>query len=287
MKSNVGLAARNSHGFWYTHKFLILRRLSQLSILGLFLLGPIFGLWIIKGNLSNSLILDTIPLTDPFVFIQVLFAGHLPELTAIIGVTIVLLFYFVLGGRTFCSWVCPVNMVTDFAGYLRRLLRINTHTKISKNLRFTLLISCLVAPLIVSIVAWEMINPVSLFHRGIIFGIGYGWLIILTIFIFDLMIVRNGWCGHICPMGAFYGLIGKYGLVNVTANNREACDNCGDCYLVCPEPEILKGPLRNKSGAESPLINKQDCTKCGRCIEVCDLKVFELKWLEDKKQKQH
>jgi ferredoxin-type protein NapH len=36
------------------HKWLLLRRISQLSILALFLLGPLAGIWIVKGNLNYS-----------------------------------------------------------------------------------------------------------------------------------------------------------------------------------------------------------------------------------------
>ena len=52
------------------------RRFSQLSILALFLLGPWFGLWIVKGNLNSSLTLDVLPLTDPYVLLQSLVAGY-------------------------------------------------------------------------------------------------------------------------------------------------------------------------------------------------------------------
>ena len=42
-------------------KWLLLRRLSQVGILGLFLLGPWAGIWIVKGNLSSNLVLDLLP----------------------------------------------------------------------------------------------------------------------------------------------------------------------------------------------------------------------------------
>jgi ferredoxin-type protein NapH len=42
-----------------------------------------------------------------------------PEKLALIGACIVLLLYLLVGGRTYCSWVCPVNLLTDFAYWLR------------------------------------------------------------------------------------------------------------------------------------------------------------------------
>ena len=278
MSKAIGELSQQSHGFWYSHRFLILRRASQLSILALFLLGPVFGVWIMRGNLSSSEILSTVPLTDPYVFLQLLASGHIPEANAIIGVLIVVAFYLLVGGRVFCSWVCPVNMVTDLAAWLRRKLSINSHTVLSKNIRHLLLAVTLITPLFVGIVAWELINPVSLFHRGIIFGIGYGGAVILAIFLLDLFVVRQGWCGHICPMGSLYRVINTGAVLRVNAINRDKCTDCGECFQICPEPQVLKQPLKRKNREQnlsSPMISMPDCTNCGRCIDVCEPKVIE------------
>ena len=48
------------------YKFLIARRFTQISIMALFILANIYGLEILMGNLSSSLILKTIPLSDPY-----------------------------------------------------------------------------------------------------------------------------------------------------------------------------------------------------------------------------
>ena len=83
-----------ARSFWQRHRWLVLRRLSQLSVLGLFagsgaLAGWLGGVWVLKGNLTASRVLDTVPLTDPFVLAQSLAAGHLPQLTALLGAVIV------------------------------------------------------------------------------------------------------------------------------------------------------------------------------------------------------
>ena len=36
------------------YKWLILRRLSQIAILAMFMSGPWFGVWILKGNIASS-----------------------------------------------------------------------------------------------------------------------------------------------------------------------------------------------------------------------------------------
>ena len=135
----VGAEALELKGWWHSYQWLILRRVSQISILGLFLLGPWMGIWILKGNLSSSLILDTVPMTDPYLLLQVLVTGHIPEMTAITGALIILGFYSLAGGRIYCSWVCPVNMITDSAAWLRRRLNIRPLWKISRRLRYWIL----------------------------------------------------------------------------------------------------------------------------------------------------
>ncbi|NIP18923.1 MAG: quinol dehydrogenase ferredoxin subunit NapH, partial [Xanthomonadales bacterium] len=56
----------------------MLRRASQFGVLALFLAGPATGIWIVKGTLASSLTLDVLPLTDPYMLLQGLFAGQLP-----------------------------------------------------------------------------------------------------------------------------------------------------------------------------------------------------------------
>lgn len=251
-------------------KWLILRRLSQLSILLLFIFAP---LWIIKGNLSSSVLFNTVPLTDPYVLLQSFFAGHTIATTALIGAAIVLIFYIIVGGRVYCSWVCPINMVTDAAAWLRNRLGIKGGNTLSRHLRYWIFAMSLLAAFVTGTLAWELINPVSMFQRGIIFGGLAIYLIVLGIFLFDVFIAKNGWCGHLCPVGAFYSLLNKISILKVKAANRSKCDDCLDCFVVCPEHQVIKMPLKDKNA--NPLILDANCTNCGRCIDVCGKQVFE------------
>ena len=52
-----------------------------------------------------------------------------------IGAAIVLAAYLLFGGRTYCSWVCPVNPASDLAAWLRRRLGITFTAKIRPELR--------------------------------------------------------------------------------------------------------------------------------------------------------
>jgi len=268
-----GLEAIAIKGWWSAHKWLLLRRTAQLGLLALFLVGPWFGIWILKGNLSASLILDTLPLTDPYLLLQSAVAGHWPYKTALIGAGIVLAFYLLVGGRVFCSWVCPLNMVTDAAAWLRRRLGLKGGRVPDARTRFWLLALTLVAALLTGSLVWEWVNPVSMFQRGLIFGFGLTWGIVLAVFLYDLLIAPRGWCGHLCPMGAFYALLNRVTPLRVAAARREACNDCLDCFVVCPEPQVIR-PALKALGQQSRVIGSADCTNCGRCIDVCSQDVF-------------
>jgi ferredoxin-type protein NapH len=262
-----GLLARN--------KWLLLRRFSQLFFLGLFLFGPITGIWIVKGTLASSLTLGILPLSDPYILLQSLFAGMVPAATAITGALIVLAAYALVGGRVYCSWVCPINMVTDASHWISERLDLPKGWQPKRSLRYWVLGMTLVASAATGIIVWELVNPITLLHRGLLYGMGLAWAVVLGVFLFDLFVSRRGWCGHVCPVGAFYGLVGSFALLRVNAANRDACDDCMDCYAVCPEPHVITPALKGARTGAGPVILSPDCTNCGRCIDVCDRSVFK------------
>lgn len=273
--ARVGAEAIAAKGWLRTHKWLIARRVSQLGILALFLLGPLAGVWIVKGNLAYSYTLNTLPLTDPYVLAQSLVTRHWPETLALVGAAIVAAFYGLIGGRVYCSWVCPVNMVTDAASWARRRLGIKRGAALSRHTRYWVLAATFVAAALTGMIVWEALNPVSMLHRGLIFGIGLAWLVIAGVFLFDLLVAPRGWCGHVCPVGAFYALLGARALLRVRAPRRAACNNCMDCFAVCPEPQVITPVLKGEDKGVRPTILDAACTACGRCIDVCSRDVFE------------
>lgn len=253
--------------FIRNHRFLILRRLSQLTLLVLYFSANAYGLSILTGTLSSSLLLGVVPLSDPFAVLQMLAAGAALSSTVLVGALIVFLFYSMIAGRSFCSWVCPINMVTDLANWLRRFLYLNKTEKkvfIGRGARYWIIGLTLIVSVITSVAAFEMISPISMLHRGVVFGMGMGVAAVLSIFLFDLFAVENGWCGHICPLGAFYSVSSRFSLIRVK-HNQPNCTLCMKCKGVCPEKQILF--LVGKSSGN---VSSGECTNCGRCVEVCD-----------------
>ncbi|MEF1282029.1 quinol dehydrogenase ferredoxin subunit NapH [Vibrio fortis] len=277
LAKNAGKEAIETLGWWRAHRFLILRRLCQIAVMVCFIAGPTWG--ILQGNLSSSLLLGTVPLSDPLIVMQTIAAGHIPELTVLAGAGIVIAFYLIVAPRVFCGWVCPMNIVTDAAAWLRRKMGLKASYRWSPQIRYWLIGVLLVGSAVTGTVLWAWLDPVATLHRGLVFGMGAGWILIALVFIVDLLLVEHGWCGHLCPLGAMYGVIGRKSVIRVKAVRREDCDKCMDCFYVCPEPEILRQPL--KEGDRR--VMSQNCISCGRCVDVCAEKVFEFKnRLDDK-----
>lgn len=275
----VGSDAVREKGWYQAHKWLVLRRTSQLFFLALFLVGPLTGFWLVKGNLASSLTLDILPLSDPFMLLQSLFAGHSIATDALIGVAIVIVAYAILGGRTYCSWVCPINVVTDASNWLRQSLGLKGGVQLSRRTRYWVLAMCLAASAATGVIVWELVNPITILHRALVFSLGaaggLAWTAVLAVFLYDLFVSRRGWCSHLCPVGAFYGLIGALSLTRVSAVRRDACNNCMDCYAVCPEPQVITPALKGEDKGLGPIILSSDCTNCGRCIDICAPDVFQ------------
>ena len=262
------------------YKYLILRRITQFLILFLYFAANYYGWKILVGNLSFSKLFNIIPLTDPYAFLQMLFAGAVLSSNLIIGVIIIVAFYGIIGGRAYCSWVCPVNLITDLAAWVRRKTHHEKDNLISamkiKKFRYFFLVILLLVSAAVGAAAFEFISPISMFTRAVAFTLGFSWVWLLAIFLFDAFVLKNGWCGHICPVGAMYSVIGSKSIIRVY-HEKEKCTNCGECLNICPENQVLS-PVINK---KSDYISGIECTNCGRCIEVCedDALKFTLRYL--------
>lgn len=248
-------------------KILILRRLTQIAFLTLFIVSNYYGIKLLTGDLSASLVFGKLQLADPFAIIQLLLAGASVGFSAIAGAIIMTAFYSLIAPRAFCSWICPVNLFTDIAARLRVKFgfeRDRGVLNIKRNTRYYLLAASLLFSVVLGMPAFESVSFVGMVQRGIIFLDSFVLAAIFVIIVFDMFVLPKGICGHICPLGAFYALIGKFALVRVT-HDVEKCTKCGNCLKICPEVQVL-----DMIGKRSDYVRDSDCMSCGRCIDVCD-----------------
>lgn len=258
-------------------RYLILRRVTQVGVLLLFF-GTLHWGWmvmgqpVLRGNLSASELLGIIPLADPFAVLQQLVSGFALHTTVLLGAAILLVFY-ALAGRVFCAWICPMNMVTDLASWLRSKIGMNDLFRLSRTTRYWILGMALALSAWMGVAAFEWVSPISMLHREIIYGAGLGLTAALGIFILDLLILKHGWCGHLCPLGAFYGLAGKSAWLRVRFDDS-TCTRCGECVRVCPEPHVMNF----KKAAEKGRVDFGECTNCARCIPICPENSLDFAW---------
>jgi ferredoxin-type protein NapH len=263
-------------------RILVARRVTQLGILLLFWLGAHMHLGVLTGNLSASKVFRTLPLADPFAVLQILATGHLVAGSVLLGAAIVLAFYFLIGGRSFCAWVCPVNLVADLAASLRRRFEVTGQFRVSRNVRYGVLAIALVVSGVTGMAAFEAISPIGMLHRELIFGPGLGLLAVAAIGLLDVYVLKHGWCGSLCPLGAFYALVGRRSPLRV-GFDAGRCDHCGDCVVVCPEKQVIDF----KSMASCGFVDSGECTHCLRCLEVCPRDAYSLTLRPHRGAKRH
>ncbi|WP_104753584.1 quinol dehydrogenase ferredoxin subunit NapH [Helicobacter salomonis] len=244
-------------------RYLVARRVVQAGILALFAWGGAHA--ILTGNLSASVLFNRVPLSDPFAVLQVYLASLQMSLGALLGALIILGVYGLILGRAFCAWVCPINPIVDSASWVRRKLGfVRAYVSIPKATRYVLLALSLILSFVLSLPAFESVSYIGIVQRGIIFGTGAWVGVGLLLFCIDTFIGDKLICSHLCPLGAFYALSGRYALLKVQ-HHAMRCTKCDLCLEVCPEAQVLW-----MVGLKSAAVNSGECTRCGRCIEVCE-----------------
>jgi ferredoxin-type protein NapH len=196
--------------------------------------------------------------------LQILASGQWIAGTALMGAAIILLFYSLFAGRAFCSWVCPVNLLGDSSRWIKRRWKIRGQFRVRRSTRYWIMGLALPISAVAGVAAFEWLSPISMIHRELIFGPGLGLLVIPVILLLDVFVVKEGWCGSLCPLGAFYSVVTQKALLRV-GFDAARCDHCGDCLVVCPEQQVIDFNEMSKKG----FIDSGECTHCTRCLEVC------------------
>ncbi|MDR2905222.1 MAG: 4Fe-4S dicluster domain-containing protein, partial [Helicobacteraceae bacterium] len=167
--------------------------------------------------------------------------------------------------------VCPINLIADLAALTRRLTGVNSLSQpvnLPRSTRYYAAVLALILSFVLGVAVFDAISPIGLFTRALYFGALLGFCGAAAIFLWDLFVQRNGWCGHICPLGAFYSLVGKFSPLKIIFK-RSLCTDCYECKKICPEQQVLSAVSKDNSDA-AIVISAIECMKCGRCVEVCE-----------------
>lgn len=242
-------------------RWTMVRRVVQLSMIAL-IASPLFGWTFFQGNLSSGTV-SGITLTDPLAFLQATVASRSLVPSFLGSAAIVTVVYFLLGGRTFCAWICPVYLVCEAGEAVRR--RTGKHTLLYplSGVRWSFF-TTLAVSVVAAVPLFEIVSPIGSISRAIMFGTLPPLMLVGAILIIEIALARRIWCRTLCPAGGYYSLLGRFSPVRIRFN-KDACTACGECSQVCPVEEVLVPSLVDGAG----MVVSGDCTRCGACVDVC------------------
>jgi len=241
----------------------------------LFFLSFAIDIQTLEGTLNGSRFLG-FHLIDPFTTLEMLMAEHHLHINIFIGVSTIVIFYILVGGRTYCAWVCPYGILSEIGEKWHDTL---VHKKIIKNrkfdhrIRYIFWAIFLILSFTSGYLVFETFNVVGILSRAIAYGWSLALIWVVVVLAFEVFFSRRAWCTYICPIGTTYGMIGKISALRVEWNDN--CDHCMVCHDVCFENQVLEitkakyDKQREEEGITREYITGADCTLCGRCIDVC------------------
>lgn len=280
--------AQTGKGFPFT----VVRRIVQVLVLLLFLVPVLVAGWGLfggmvggddviatpaesfpfYGTLSSSTLFG-ITLLDPFAVLQTIAASKAFDPAWLLGLLPLLILYGLIRGRVFCGWVCPVNLLLEFVDWLRSKLNIKVEEHVlPRHVKAWVALGVLVLSALLSFPVFEALSPIGFINKGLVFGSLAGGLTLAAILLVELFWGHRVWCRAICPLGGFYEVVGKVGLVNVKIDH-DTCIGCNKCKRACLcDPEILDAPV----AGEDVIVRAGDCMLCGKCIEACPVHALSI-----------
>ena len=241
----------------------------------MFFLSFAIDVQMIEGTLSGSRVLG-FHMIDVYTTIQVYLATYHMPINMIIGTTTILLVYLIIGGRTYCSWVCPYGLLSEIGEKLNSVLvkkKIIKARDFDNRVRHIFWAIFLVLSFVSGFLVFETFNVVGILSRFIAYGWSIALVWVLAVLLVEIFYSRRAWCRYICPIGTTYGYIGVVSATRIEWNDN--CDHCMVCHDVCFENQVLEitkakyAKQIEEKGVKTEYISSGDCTLCGRCIDVC------------------
>lgn len=174
-------------------------------------------------------------------------------------------------GRGFCSWVCPIGTISEYAHKAGRLLfgfNITPPKWIDIPLRSLKYILLAFFAWFIFRMSGEMLgmfldgpyNRLADVKMYLFFAnISRTAIMTLLILLWLSILIKNFWCRYLCPYGALLGLLSTAAPVSVR-RDAGACVNCGACARACPNRVAVNVKTR---------VNSPECMACYSCVRAC------------------
>jgi ferredoxin-type protein NapH len=269
--------AHAEHG----NKWLRRRWTTLLVVNLLFTVSYYFDVQLLEGALTASRFVG-FHMADLNSALQVMLAYKHVVLNLVIGTVTIFILWLLLGGRTFCSWVCPYHLLSEWAEKIHLWLvakRLIKNRTFHRGVRSVFYIVFVLLTLLTGYTVFETISPTGIVSRALIYGPGLGLLWVAVLLLFEVFVSRRAWCRYVCPIGITYGVVGVFSPLRVKYN-IQGCHHEGDCRKACLVPHVLDITIKGRA-ADVNMDVGADCTRCGMCIDICptDSLKFEIKGL--------
>lgn len=252
-----------------SHKWRWIRWATIFVFNGLFVASYWIDLQVVEGALTASRILG-FHFADLNSSLQLMLAHKHVVINLVIGVTTVLVLYALIGGRNFCSWVCPYHFLAELAEMVhlklvaRKLVRDH---ELDRRLRVVMFFVFAMLAFVSGYPLFEAISPVGILSRALTYGTIISLIWIAMLLLAEIFWSRRMWCRYVCPVGLGYGLAGLVAPVRIMYD-AGMCLHEGKCRQVCLVPHVLDVTKLGFARDVSTPIGA-DCTRCAMCVDVC------------------
>ena len=183
------------------------------------------------------------------------------------------LFALVLG-RFWCGWSCPFGTVQDLVSWARRRGDFFTVPPVGWT-GLAVLGGALVAAWVLADTAFCKVCPAGSLFASVpqriaspefVFGtFFYVHMITLALALVSFYFIGRFWCRYLCPLGGIFAVFNRVSFLKVKVD-KDNCTDCDQCLEVCPTK------IRKARDIE----NSHSCIRCGKCIEACPHKAIKI-----------
>ncbi len=256
----------------FTHTSFKWRKWRWASILLInlmFVVSFYYDVQLVEGALTASRFFG-FHMADLNSALQITLAHKQIVVNLVIGTVTVGILWWLVGGRTFCSWACPYHLISEIAEMMHLWLASKTWIKdhpLDRRMRAVLYVVFAGLAFVTGYTVFESISPVGIVSRALIYGGGVALTWVGVLLFIEVFLIRRFWCRYVCPIGMTYGFLGTVSPVIVEYTLPD-CLHEGECRKVCLVPHVLEMTKKNRA-EDTTLSIGADCTRCGMCIEAC------------------